>query len=202
MFPDWTGETAIVVATGPSAADAPLEKAKGRAQFLVVKDGWKLAPWASHLYACDHHWWEQYQGVKEFKGTRVVYDKRTVDKYLGLDMIKIEIEKHVPDMRFDKPGYVGWGGNSGFHAINLAAQWGAKKIILIGFDMRVDKGRHFFGDHPYSAVRPSEGNMRRWVPHLDKQAPILKARGIDVVNCSQVSALTAYPKMTLEEAIA
>lgn len=201
MWPDWSGQTAVIVASGPSAADVPLEKGKGRARFLAVKDGWTLCPWAEYLYACDAHWWDAHKGVVPYLGTRIAYDARTMEKYRGLDMIKVEIARYINDLRFDKPGHVGWGGNSGFHAINLAAQWGVRRMILVGFDMRVDKGRHFFGDHPYTHSRPSEANMKKWVPHLDKQAPVLAARGIEVINCSPVSALTAFPKMSFEDAL-
>jgi len=199
-WPDWTGETAIVVATGPSAANVPLEIAKGKARFLAVKDAWTLCPWADALYACDHHWWEAHNGVIPFLGQRIAYDERTIEKWLGLGFLKVEIKKYMEHLRFDQVGTVGWGGNSGFHAINLAAQFGAKKLILVGFDMRIDEGKHFFGDHPYQGG-PSAGNCKRWSAHLDKQAPAFSERGIKVINCSPVSTLTAYPKMPLEKAL-
>lgn len=202
MFPDWTGQTAVLVASGPSASDVPLDLAKGRARVMAVKDGWRLCPWADVLYACDHHWWEAHRGVVEFKGQRIAFDDRTIEKWRGMPTLKVEIKRYVNDMRFDKIGHVGWGGNSGFHAVNLAAQFGAKKIILVGFDMRVDQGRHFFGDHPYTKNRPSQGSVDNWRPHFDKQAPVLAARGIEVINCSPVSTLKAYPKMTFAEALA
>lgn len=200
-WPDWTGETAIVVASGPSAADVPLEIAKGKARFLAVKDGWRLCPWADVLYACDHHWWEAHRGVVQFEGQRIAYDRRTVEKWNGISFLQVEIKRHIQSLRFDEKGRVGWGWNSGFHAINLAAQFGIAKMILVGFDMRVDRGRHFFGDHPYTSNNPSEKNVARWAKHLDSQAPVLAERGIEVVNCSPVSAVTAFPKMTLEQAL-
>ena len=43
-------------------------------------------------------------------------------------------------MLFGETGTVGWGGNSGFQAINLALQFGAARLLLVGFDCRVDKG--------------------------------------------------------------
>jgi hypothetical protein len=199
-WPNWEGETAIVVASGPSAVDVPLEKAKGKARFLAIKDGLRLCPWADVLYACDHHWWEAHRGVLDYTGIRIAYDKRTLDKWRGIDFLQVEIKRHVQTLRFDKVGHVGWGWNSGFHAVNLAAQFGVSRIILVGFDMRVDLGRHFFGDHPYSN-NPSDRNIARWGQHLDKQAPVLAERGIDVINCSPVSALTAFPKMSLEKAL-
>lgn len=200
MWPDWTGETAIVVATGPTAADTPLEIAKGKARVLVVKDAWRLCPWADALYACDHHWWEAHKGVVEFKGQRIAYDKRTLDKWRGLGFLQVEIKRHIQTLRFDRVGAVGWGWNSGFHAINLAAQFGIKRLILVGYDMRVDKGKHFFGEHPYNSG-PNERNIARWAAHLDKQAPTLFERGIEVINCSPISAVAAFPKMSLEKAL-
>src|SRR5690606_26209088 len=143
---------------------------KGKARFIAVKDAWKLCPWAEYLYACDAHWWDQYKGVVAFQGRRIAFDQRTMDRYLGLDMVKVEIKRYIENFRFDQVGHVGWGGNSGFHAINLAAQFGSKRIILVGFDMRIDLGKHFFGDHPYGSERPSQGNVDKWAPHLDKQA--------------------------------
>lgn len=201
-WPVWTGGAAVIVASGPSAADVPLEEGKGKAQFLAVKDGWKLCPWASHLYGCDAHWWAAHRGVPDFQGQRICYDERTVEKYRGMNFLKIEIRKAYQTMLFDKIGHVGWGGNSGFHAINLAAQFGAKKIVLVGFDMRVDQGRHFFGDHPYTKDRPSQGSVDKWRPILEAQAPALADRGIEVINCSPVSTLKAWPKMSFAEALA
>lgn len=200
-WPDWKGQVAVVVASGPSAAEVPLEMAKDKARFIAVKDGWRLCPWADYLYACDHHWWEAHGAVIKYQGQRIAYDKRTFDKWLGISFLKVEIKRYVQNLRFDKVGHVGWGGNSGFHAINLAAQFGAKTIILVGFDMRIDLGKHFFGDHPYGAGRPTLGNVALWAAHLDKQADEFKNRGIEVINCSLVSALQAYPKKTFGEAI-
>ena len=201
MFPDWTGQTVVIVASGPSAADVPLKLAKGRARVMAVKDGWRLCPWADVLYACDHHWWEAHRGVPEFPGPRMAYDQRTIDKWRGMPFQKVDIKKAREEFMFARVGEVGWGGHSGFHAVNLAAQFGAAVIVLVGFDMRVDKGKHFFGDHKYTKDRPSEANVRRWAQIMDKQAPVLSKRGIRVVNCSPASKLTAFPKMELAEAL-
>lgn len=200
-WPDWSGATAVVVATGPSASGVPLETGKDRAKFIAIKDGWKLCPWADYLYACDHHWWQTYNAVLDFKGRRIAYDTRTIDKWRGVKFLKVEIKKTNEDLLFDKPGVIAWGGNSGFHGLNLACQFGAAKIILVGFDMRVDQGKHFFGPHPYTDERPSVSNCEKWRKILDRQANTLSERGTRVINCSPVSALTAYPKMSFEDAL-
>lgn len=199
MWPDWTGQAVVIVASGPSAAEVPLSLAKGQAKFMAVKDGWRLCPWADVLYGCDHHWWEAHRGVPEFPNLRMAYDARTIEKFRGMPFLKVSIKKQREEFMFDEIGNVGWGGNSGFHAINLVAQFGVIRIALVGFDMRVDKGKHFFGDHKYTKDRPSQANCTRWARIIDSQAKVLLKRGISVVNCSNVSTLTAFPKMGLEE---
>lgn len=100
-------------------------------------------------------------------------------------------------------GTIGWGGNGGFHAVNLALQFRVKKIILIGFDMRIDLGIHWHG--PNNGIKglydPTPGNVTRWRRVLDDAAPLISALGIPVINCSEVSTLNNYPKMSLERAL-
>jgi hypothetical protein len=98
-------------------------------------------------------------------------------------------------------GEIGWGGNSGFGAINLAVQFGARRIILVGFDMRIDKGIHWHGPHKGGLTNPNAKNVERWRRVIEEAAPILGALGVEVINASPVSALGAYPKMSFTEAI-
>lgn len=199
VFPDWSGETVLIVATGPSVANTPFERAKGKVKTIVVKDAWKLCPWAEILYACDHHWWYTHKGVPKFEGLRLAYEERTVEEWAGLAFLKVNILRRHENLIFEKIGHIAWGGNSGFHAFNLAVQFGASKIILAGFDMRVDKGRHFFGNHSYASERPSKANVDAWAKIMDRQAMVLKERNVEVINCSLESAIQSYPKIAFEE---
>ncbi|WP_090229681.1 hypothetical protein [Filomicrobium insigne] len=101
----------------------------------------------------------------------------------------------------DQPATLGWGGNSGFHALNLAVQFGAKRVVLVGYDMRIDRGVHWHGRH-IRMGNPTESAIRRWRQCLDAVAPRLASLGVDVLNASPISALTAYRKCSLEEALA
>lgn len=179
----------------------PLALGRDRARFLAVKDGLRIAPWADALYACDHHWWMAHRGMLRFGGARICWDERTMTEWRGVKFLRVKMSPSHQDMLFGETGTIGWGGNSGYHAVNLAAQFGARRIILVGFDMRIDQGRHFFGNHLYTNQRPSQANVDRWRPIMDRQATGLRERGIEVVNCSPVSALTAYPKMSFEDAL-
>lgn len=116
------------------------------------------------------------------------------------DVRRIEVDKKS-DVLVMRPGKTGSGGNSGFQALNLAVQWGARRVLLVGYDMRIDLGVHWHGPHGYGLNNPTEHLTRRWVAALDGVAATLAGLGVEVLNCAPISALTAYRKTTLGEAL-
>lgn len=197
-FPKWPGETCVIVGGGPSAKDCNLELAKGLTRFIVINNSWELAPWAEVLYACDGRWWTFNKGADFFSGMKITRDKAAAEKY-GLR--QINVLPNVYSIVTDQIGCVGWGGNGGFHSVNLAVQFGVKKIILVGFDMHVDAGVHWHGKHPPQMQNPTPYNIDRWRQMLDAVKPQMVTLGVKVINASQVSRLQRYPKMSFEEAI-
>lgn len=105
------------------------------------------------------------------------------------------------ELIFDVPGIIGWGGNGGFQALNLALQFGARAIILVGFDMTLQAGLHWHGRHPAGLNNPKSGSVDHWRMVLDNQAPLLSRMGARVLIGSPGSSLSAYPKLNLLEAI-
>ena len=93
-----------------------------------------------------------------------------------------------------EPGVWGYGGNSGFQMLNGAIQFGAKKIILVGFDMCLEHGTHFHGRHGQGLANPTEKDVVRWRRTLDDAAPGIAALGIEVLNASPISLLQAYER--------
>lgn len=158
-----------------------------------------MAPWADVLYACDEAWWKKYSGVPDFSGLKISHDGYRSPQEWNLRRIKII--RNDDRMHLSSFGVVGWGGNGGFHSLNLAAQFGAKRIVLVGFDMRLDMGLHWHGKHVSGLQNPTVTNVNRWRRCLDLAAPVLADAGVEVVNASMQSALSAFPKMRLEEAI-
>lgn len=105
-------------------------------------------------------------------------------------------------MLFDVPGVVGSGGNSGFQALNLVAQFGAKRIVLIGFDMHGADGLHWYGHNKGKDMRnPSDGSYLRWRKAFAKNAGRLERMGIEIINASPNSALSCFEKCELTEVI-
>src|SRR5690606_24056968 len=114
-------------------------------KVIAVNDAWKLLPFADVIYACDLRWWEK-KGCGDFRGerwscteSRGGRDKRSVAEKFGLNLIDGRSEEGFSL----EPGLIHYGSNSGFQAVNLALQFGAKVIRLVGFDMQPNG--HFFG---------------------------------------------------------
>src|SRR5690606_16993842 len=113
---------------------------KGRG-VIVTNTTFRMVPWADVLYAMDKVWWDQYgeEAEKTFTGERWA-----PLRYPG---VRREI--------FNR------GKNSGVGAISLAAHWGARKIILLGYDCQLTGGRaHWHEDHPKGLG--NAGGVKDW----------------------------------------
>ncbi len=81
-------------------------------------------------------------------------------------------------------------------------QFGAKRVLLVGFDMSAESGFHWYGRNGWHmANNPMDHNFKRWIAAFDIAAPVLEAMGVEVVNCSLNSALTCFTKQSIEDAL-
>lgn len=201
-WPDWRGQTAAIIASGPSAKKANVAILKGIVKVLAIKKNIELAPFADVVYGCDGPWWRSVNGLPAFKGLKLAYDDRIVGPEFGIEKVKIpNIKKD--DLLFDEVGTIGAGGNSGFQALNLVLQFGASRILLIGFDANGAYGNeHWYGrNNWYGTSNPDENNYRRWRSSLDNAAAAIVDRGIEVINASMDSSIKSFKKMSVEDAL-
>jgi hypothetical protein len=206
IYPLWKDMTAIVAATGPSLTEAVAERCRlahdqdDSVAVLAVNDAWRLMPWADALYACDAAWWRHHDGT-DFVGDKWSShhpngnDKVELAKRYRLQLVAGKTEK-----RFSTdPSCIHYGGNSGFQAVNLALLFGARRIVLVGFDMHAASGKaHFFGDHPPRLRRST--NYERFVPAFAEAAKSVPA-GVSIINATPGSALRCFPVMAVHEAL-
>jgi hypothetical protein len=176
---DW--HTTVCIASGPSLTLADVERvqqwrAQGNGRVIVTNTTWTIAPWADVLYAVDRKWWDQYLPMVRhgFRGERVTHCH-----YVGVS------RAHSINVY-----------NSGANAIALAAHRGAKRIILIGYDVSLDGAlAHWHEDHP--APLKNANSISEWPKKFAEVAKVIE--GVDVVNCSRRTALTAFRRGTLDE---
>lgn len=155
------------------------------------------------VYGCDAAWWRHRHGLPEFNGLKVAWSGAQVD---FPDLRRVEIAKegsvYTNRMLFGAVGKIGGGGNSGFQALNLAVQLGARRVLLIGFDMTDRAGVHWYGRNGWRmANNPDADCFRRWLRAFQAAAPVLEAMGVDVVNTSPISDLKGFRKAPLKKAL-
>lgn len=91
--------------------------------------------------------------------------------------------------------------NSGAAAISLAAHRGASTIILLGYDCQYTDGkRHWHGDHPRGMG--NAGSIVKWMRGFEELATALEKAGVRVLNATRETALTCWPRTSLDEALA
>lgn len=193
----WPGETVFIFASGPSLTAEQCEAVRDRGRTIAINTTFRLAPWADVLYACDGLWWDQYiEEVREsFKGQLWTLDAEAKRKH-GVNRIE---SRPAPGLGKQK-GVIHQGQNSGYQAINLAYQARAKRIILLGFDMKSQgKKKHWHGDHPGRLNHPLP--YATWIKAFEKLAADLKAEKVEVLNATPGSALTCFPQVSLDECL-
>jgi hypothetical protein len=196
-FPDWSGQVCAVIASGESAKSSGVERLQGRCKAIVVNSSYRLAPWADALYASDWRWWDAYRDALEFQGLKVTSDAGHA-KRLGIRSVAVARETDPTAHSVRVNGPIGHGGNSGFQAINLAVQFGVRRLVLVGFDLQ---GGHWHEKHSLPLINPRPQTLDKWRQRLDGQAEPLRRLGVVVVNASETSALQAFPKMSIDEAL-
>lgn len=198
--PDWTGETVALVASGPSTKLVNLNAIGRHVRVVAINSSYRLTPNADVLYACDARWYIRNRGAMGFRGLKVSQDKHAMEVFPEIK--RIVAVKGSDALQFAQLGYVCWAGNSGMQALNMVAQWGVKRILLIGYDMTIEHGLHWHGAHVGGLPNPQEAHINRWRRLMDYAYAQLVERGIEAINCSPLSALKNYPRMSLEDALA
>lgn len=190
-------ETTFIVGGGPSAATVDTAPLRRSGVVLGVND-------ATFHKACDAFFSNDHNYARgilsrlaELPGERhLAVRKRHWHQFTGWPVRLWErVETAEPATRPGvlSSGRVGDPACSGYVALNLAAQQGARRIVLLGYDFH-DEYTYFFDDKPFPRVRVPE--VRETFRAV---APWYAARGIEVVNANLASAIDAFPRQPLAE---
>jgi hypothetical protein len=201
---------------GPSLTQQQCDAVRGRCDgVVVVNDAYRLAIWADCLVAADLAWWCERNWVPEFGGETyngarywpVFRDESETEIFFWKGWSHMREPQIAPagctvvgcnpeyTRRFERIGLL-WFGNSGIQALRVAASKGADRILLVGYDCH---GTHFFGAHKHPLKQASPEQVESWVERHREIAPTFQAAGIEVINCTEGSAITCYPRGHIED---
>lgn len=191
------GGTVLCIASGPSLTLDDVEYARPRVDATIaVNDSWTLAPWATALMASDATWWMHHNCMKQFPGLKFCLEKKAIEQCKGIVVLKRTKDE---GLELDPTG-LATCRNSGGAAVNLAVHFGAKRIVLLGYDMGIPHGlkrEHFFGQHKFPLRGASPYQLFR--DTFKKMVKPLQEIGVAVVNCSRYTELDCFPKRPLRE---
>lgn len=198
-FPDWRGHTVVVVASGPSLTDDQIRLAENSTAFTItVNNCYAKIAFPDAVYACDYMWWKlNHMKVKQniHRGRLWTQDRAAAEQF--------QIN-HIQWEGKDGLGKRGLrvNGNSGAGAINLAYHFGARRILLIGMDMKPGPNgeKHWHPDHPKPMVQGQQ--FEEWRHKMGVLAKDLAAEGVTVINCTPGSALACFSMGDLEQELA
>lgn len=197
----WPGATVVILASGPSLTVEQCEAVRDwregneERRVIAVNTTFRRAPWADVLYACDAPWWRLHIDAVRygFAGVLWTQDKEATREF-GVNYVE---SANLPGLG-KRTGVIHQGANGGYQAVNLAYQSGAKKIILLGFDMQ---GTHWHGPYTNGLPNTAAHLFSSWIKSFERLAADLAQAGVAVVNCSPGSALKSFPMGELEEAL-
>jgi hypothetical protein len=198
--PLWKDETVAILAGGPSLTQEQVDYIRDKCRVIVINNSYQLAPWADLLYFCDARWYRWHKDnelFKNFQGIKVTFQNH---KYVPDDVLKLgHGGKEGLCLEKDK---VATGSNSGFQCINLSFHLGTNRILLLGYDMKTVGGKsHWHNGHGKDFQLTDKTFSSNMVPKFNTLIEPLKSRGVEVINCTPGSMITAFPFQKLENVI-
>ena len=196
----WADETVLCIGGGPSVTPQAVAAARGKSRVIAVNDSYLLAPWADLLYFADHRWWEWHKAKPAFvahAGIKVTIENTGM---LIRDEAVHMLHNSGGELLSDAPNGIHTGSNGGYQAINIAYLAGAKRILLLGYDMKFPAGKsHWHGGHEIKV--PESHYTGLYAVKFKTMLPQLKKAGVEVINCSIGSSIQCFPFAPLAEAL-
>ena len=199
----WDDRSTFIVGGGPSLIGFDFERLRGAGHIIGVNASMFRAP-------CDVGVSMDYNFIRNNYARLQDFIEQGRSLYLVMGFHWAEALDAVPGATYlyADPceglslytNTVRHGATSGYCALNVAVLKHAKRIVLLGFDYGMQAGRHHYHDE-YFWHQPGEQNWPAWARRFDAAAKACTALGVDVVNASPDSSITAFRTMEIDKAI-
>lgn len=192
------GQPVFIVGGGPSLRGFDWERLRDK-NVIAINRAYEVVPQAAVLWWSDARFWRHHRdGIT---GHRAPYKATCTTGYFPEDEVPSWVFQYgmTGVSGFDTdPTHLRHGNNSAYAAQHLAAHLGAKLEILLGVDMRHGpKGEsHFHEGHGFQHLEETLTNYM--APYFKSLQEPLAERGVAVLNASVDSALTVWPRCTID----
>jgi hypothetical protein len=191
---EWPGERCFILCNGESlrAQRRLIPQLKGR--VIAIKEAVRLRPDADVLFVAAEKRVDIVPALfKVFTGKYVIVRNKVPANYPTTVKRVSRTKDHTQlcELRDHVCGY-----DCGTSAINVAYHFGATEIVLLGMDMKGDRWCNGEFDHPMPHIPRRHHALHSSV--LPAIAADAKRKGIRIVNCSPISAVTCFERQPLE----
>lgn len=181
---EFEGQTVFVLGGGSSLSGFDTSVLSGKRVIATNEAGLTVYPDADVLFYADSRWYDwNKERMGLFKGRHIV--TRPPMPHSGHKVLaRTKTLLTPPRHRWEVGGY-----SSGEAAVQLAVHMGAKRIVLLGFDM---KPGHFHDKHK---VAVPQDTYKRFMHSFEVTAKWCKGKGVEVLNATPDSALMCFEKV-------
>jgi hypothetical protein len=199
----WPGATFVCLGSGPSLTVDDVfaigcYRETRNFRVIAVNTTYQIAPWADVIYAPDPKWWGWHGEDVSARchGLKYTLEHSEAAEKAGAQRLNYRFGGGI----CTDPTTVCTGGHGGFQAINVSVHLGASRILLLGYDLQADPSHghhHHHRPHPDHSVVP----YGAWRTVYETLMAPLDALGIEILNCSRATAITAIPRARLEDVL-
>lgn len=186
------GKRLFILASGPSLSKVDFEPLKRR-MVMGLNRSALLFPDTHYHCTMDQRLFDEHPDV--LRQTRYLFTLQgrpwgTALSLLGSEGFSWDLEKGI---------YSGY--TVSYFALQVAVYMGFSEIFYLGLDLRHESGKtHFFGNDFHS-----RNHEQTEFPHMRKMlnygARVLEGHNVKVFNCSPISDLECFPKVSYEHAL-
>lgn len=191
-------------------AYSPYLAAIHKKHVIGINVAYKFGNWVDICFFGDKGFFIKHRnGLSHFRKLVVTCSKKAGEKNLNwlkyLPMEKVEGNRgHRKAGISTNPNEVCWNENSGAAAISVAAWTGAKRIILVGFDMTsspINNEQHFHNEYRQvgANLKPRQLPFNVHLKYWEQIKRDADAMGIEILNVSLNSAIKEIPKVHIKE---
>lgn len=190
----WRDETCYILGGGPSLQNFDMELLSGK-HVIAVNNAYQLAPEADVLFWGDCMWHEKhFEALNGFTGLQITVCQRDIEVPESVKFIKCKYNAYGFS---SSRRYLVWNLNAGACAVNLARWLGAKRIFLLGFDMRQIGGSNNWHNDHFTSNKPEFDPYSVYLfawPHIAMHAKVAK---VEIFNATPGSAIKCFPFVEL-----
>lgn len=172
---------------------------------IGINVAYMLGEWIDLVFFGDSSFFEKHmQALAKFPGLKASCHP-IVEKYPWVKFLPRNT-KHPLGIS-SNPNCVSWNHNSGSAAISIAANSGAKRIFLLGFDMTLSTTarQHWHDVYKRGVINTEKsrksvaGSFSRHLHGFPQMAIDAKKLGIEIINVCPESTITQFKKVSLKD---